>query len=69
MKTQELIEILKKKASILHEASKDYESQDEKTAYGFEKASWAFQDVINMLENKKYYEKLKGNFLKEGQTK
>ena len=67
MKKKELIEILKKKASILYEASKDYEDQDEKTAYGLEKASWAFQNVIKMLENDKYYEKLKTTLLKEGE--
>ena len=67
MKKQELIEILKKKANILYEASKDYEDQDEKTAYGLEKASWAFQNVIKMLEDKKYYEKLKSDLLKEGE--
>lgn len=64
MKKQELIKILKKKANILYEASKDYEGQDEKTAYGLEKASWAFQNVIKMLENDKYYEKLKEVLMK-----
>ena len=67
MKKKELIKILKKKANILYEASKDYEDQDEKTAYGLEKASWAFQNVIKMLENDKYYEKLKATLLEEGE--
>lgn len=66
MKKQELIEILKKKANMLYDASKDYEDQDEKTAYGLEKASWAFQNVIKILENKKYYEEMKSIWLKEG---
>ena len=67
MKKKELIEILKKKANILCEASKDYEDQDEKTAYGLEKASWAFQNVIKMLEDKKYYEDMKAIWLEDGE--
>ena len=66
MKKQELITILKKKANIIYETSKDFEGQDEKIAYGLRKEAWAYQNVIDMLESKKYYEEMKDILLKEG---
>ena len=67
MTKKELIEILKKKANIIYETSKDFEGQDEKIAYGLRKEAWAYQNVIDMLENDKYYEKLKATLLEEGE--
>ena len=65
MTNKELIEILKKKANIVYETSKDFEGQDEKIAYGLRKEAWAYQNVIDMLESKKYYEEMKDILLKE----
>ena len=50
----------------LYETSKDFEGQDEKIAYGLRKEAWAYQNVIDMLESKKYYEEMKDILLKEG---
>ena len=66
MTKKELIEILKKKEKIVYETSKDFEGQDEKIAYGLRKEAWAYQNVIDMLESKKYYEEMKDILLKEG---
>ena len=66
MKKQELIEILKKKASASYAISKDYEGQNEKMAYGLKKEAWTLQSVIYMLEDKKLYEEMKSIWLKEG---
>ena len=66
MKKQELLNILKKRASASYAISKDYEGQNEKMAYGLKKEAWALQSVIDMLEDKKLYEDMKSIWLKEG---
>ena len=66
MKKQELIEILKKRASASYSISEDYEGENEKMAYGLKKEAWTLQSVIHMLEDKKLYEKMKDIWLKEG---
>ena len=66
MKKQELIKILKKRASASYSISEDYEGQNEKMAYGLKKEAWALQSVIDMLEDKKLYEDMKSIWLKEG---
>lgn len=65
MKKQELLNILKKRASASYAISKDYEGQNEKMAYGLKKEAWALQSVIDMLEDKKLYEDMKSIWLKE----
>lgn len=68
MKKQELIKILKKMAESALEVSKYFEDGDErqvKVSNDFRKKSWTLQTVINMLENKKYYEDMKAIWLKE----
>lgn len=68
MKKQELITILKKMAENALEVSKYFEDGDErqvKMSNDFRKESWTLQTVINMLENKKYYEDMKAIWLKE----
>lgn len=68
MKKQELITILKKMAENALEVSKYFEDGDErqvKMSNDFRKESWTLQNVINMLENKKYYEDMKAIWLKE----
>ena len=66
MKKQELIKILKKRASASYAISEDYESENEKMAYGLKKEAWTLQSVIHMLEDKKLYEEMKSIWLKEG---
>lgn len=68
MKKQELITILKKMAETALKVSKYFEDGDErqvKRSDDFRKESWTLQNVINMLENKKYYEDMKAIWLKE----
>lgn len=68
MKKQELIEILKKMVEKKLEVSKYYEDGDErqvKMSNDLRKESWTLQTVINMLENKKFYEEMKAIWLKE----
>ena len=68
MKKQELIEILKKMVEKKLEVSKYYEDGDErqvKMSNDLRKESWTLQTVINMLENKKFYEEMKSIWLKE----
>ena len=66
MKKEELIEILKKKASASYAISEDYEGKNKKMAYGLKKEAWTLQSVIDMLEDKKLYEEMKSIWLKEG---
>ena len=65
MKKEELIKILKKRASASYSISEDYEGQNEKMAYGLKKEAWTLQSVIHMLEDKKLYEEMKSIWLKE----
>ena len=65
MKKQELLNILKKRASASYAISKDYEGENEKMAYGLKKEAWTLQSVIDMLEDKKLYEEMKSIWLKE----
>lgn len=68
MKKQELIEILKKMVEKKLEVSKYFEDGDErqvKMSNDFRKESWTLQTVINMLEDKKFYEEMKSIWLKE----
>ena len=69
MKKQELIEILKKMVEKKLEVSKYYEDGDErqvKMSNDLRKESWTLETVVNMLENKKFYEEMKSIWLKEG---
>ena len=69
MKKQELITILKKMAENAFEVSKYYEDGDErqvKMSNDLRKESWTLETVVNMLENKKFYEEMKSIWLKEG---
>lgn len=68
MKKQELITILKKMAENALEVSKYFEDGDErqvKLSNDLRQESYTLHTVINMLENKKYYEDMKAIWLKE----
>ena len=69
MKKQELITILKKMVEKKLEVSKYYEDGDErqvKMSNDLRKESWTLETVVNMLENKKFYEDMKAIWLKDG---
>lgn len=68
MKKKEFVEMIKSLLETKKELFEYYkEKGDERKTNVYAGNIDALQDVIVMLEDKKYYEKLKSNLLKEGE--
>lgn len=64
MKKEELIAVLKKQVENARRLSEEFKGDEDQITYDCE--AWTLQDVINMLENEKYYEARKAVLFKEG---